>query len=455
MADFSKISPFQVDPSAIEEAMALTAEDFVPASEGEKENMVEKRKSVSYWRDAARRFKANTVSMVALFIFICCLIFAFIGPKLIPYSYGDQYRSSLKLGPREYSEGEALINNASSYFDGFYASGLQAGSITAVMKGDHYIIYKGNTYAWTQEQNEEGVIIGIEKGTGKLVKVYEKDVDPATGAVSKATVLSDGPSEPADGADELKTVKSVFPHIFGTDSVGRDLMARTMYGARVSILIGIMAALIVLIIGSIYGAISGLAGGTLDFIMMRIVELIYSIPEVLIVLLLQVVLREPLQEWIDHSNSSLAQAAGALGSGIICIFITFALLYWVTMARIVRGQVLQLRKQEYVTAAIALGAGNKRIIKRHLLPNCVGALVITTCLQIPSAIFLESFLSFLGLGVSAPMASLGSLCSDALQTITLYPYRLVYPAVILTVIVLTLNLVGDGLRDALDPRLKR
>ena len=232
-------------------------------------------------------------------------------------------------------------------------------------------------------------------------------------------------------------------------------MARTMYGARVSILIGIMAAIIVLIIGSIYGAISGLSGGTVDFIMMRIVELIYSIPEVLIVLLLQVVLHEPLQEWIDHSGSSLAHAAGALGSGIICIFITFALLYWVTMARIVRGQVLQLRKQEYVTAAIALGAGNKRIIRRHLLPNCVGALVITTCLQIPSAIFLESFLSFLGLGVSAPMASLGSLCSDALQTITLYPYRLIYPAVILTIIVLTLNLVGDGLRDALDPRLKK
>ena len=436
MADFSKISPFQVDPSAIEEAVTFSPEDFEPASEGEKESMVEKRKSVSYWKDAARRFKANHVSMVALFIFILVLIFAFIGPKLIPYSYGDQYRSSQKLGPREFSEGEALIAKASSYFDGFYATALQP-------------------YAFTQEKNEEGVIIGFEKSSGNLVKVYEKDIDPATGAVKNATVLAEAPSEPAEGASELKLVKRVFPHMFGTDSVGRDLMARTMYGARVSILIGIMAALIVLIIGSIYGAISGLSGGTVDFIMMRIVELIYSIPEVLIVLLLQVVLREPLQEWIDHSGSSLAHAAGALGSGIICIFITFALLYWVTMARIVRGQVLQLRKQEYVTAAIALGAGNKRIIRRHLLPNCVGALVITTCLQIPSAIFLESFLSFLGLGVSAPMASLGSLCSDALQTITLYPYRLIYPAVILTIIVLTLNLVGDGLRDALDPRLKK
>ena len=247
----------------------------------------------------------------------------------------------------------------------------------------------------------------------------------------------------------------MFPHVFGTDSSGRDLMARTMYGAQVSIIIGVVAALIVLIIGSIYGAISGLAGGAVDFVMMRIVELIYSIPEVLIVLLLQVVLKDPLQAWFDAHKTGIGAILSDLGAGIVSIFITFALLYWVTMARIVRGQVLQLKKQEYVTAAVALGASNGRIIRRHLLPNCVGQLVITTCLQIPSAIFLESFLSFLGLGVSAPMASLGSLCSDALETISLYPYRLVFPGIILTVVVLTLNLIGDGLRDALDPRLKK
>ena len=232
-------------------------------------------------------------------------------------------------------------------------------------------------------------------------------------------------------------------------------MARTMYGARVSIIIGIVAALIVLVIGSLYGAISGLSGGAVDFVMMRIVELIYSIPEVLIVLLLQVVLKDPLQQWFDAGKTAFARSMSDLGAGIVSIFITCGLLYWVTMARIVRGQVLQLKSQEYVTAAKALGASTGRTIRRHLLPNCVGALVITTCLQIPSAIFLESFLSFLGLGVSAPMASLGSLCSDALETITIYPYRLVFPAVILTIIVLSLNLVGDGLRDALDPRLKK
>ena len=232
-------------------------------------------------------------------------------------------------------------------------------------------------------------------------------------------------------------------------------MARTMYGGRVSISIGIIAALIVLIIGSIYGSISGLSGGVVDFVMMRLVDIIYSVPDVLIVLLLQVVLKVPLQAWLDAAGTDFARLMSNLGVGIISIFITFACLYWVGMSRIVRGQVLQLKNQEFVTAARALGVPNSMIIKRHLLPNCVGQLVIATCLQIPSAIFLESFLSFLGLGVSIPMTSLGSLCSEALDTMTIYPYRLIIPGMILTLLVLSLNLVGDGVRDALDPRLKR
>ena len=178
-------------------------------------------------------------------------------------------------------------------------------------------------------------------------------------------------------------------------------------------------------------------------------------PDVLIVLLLQVVLQTPLQQWFDSSTVPLVKSLSSLGVGIVSIFITFALLYWVGMARIIRGQVLMLKKQEYITAATVLGASKKRIIQKHLLPNSVGQLVVTTCLQIPSAIFLESFLSFLGLGISAPMASLGSMCSDAIDTITVYPHRLLFPAIILSFLVLSLNLVGDGLRDALDPRLKK
>ena len=453
MANLSSISPFRPDPDKIMEAFGLTDADFSPADESEKESMVEKHKSVSYWRDAWRRFRANTVSMVALGIFALCLLFAFAGPSLIPYGYGDQYRNSQKLGPFEYSKGEERIRSVQDTGDGFYATALQRGSITALRKGDYYITHKGTTYAFTLKKSLEKAMIFLDTSAEEpLYVVKESNIKDGVFTKTEPIEFTD---TPAEGATEIKLSHRVFPHVFGTDSSGRDLMARTMYGARVSIIIGLVASLIVLIIGSIYGAISGLAGGKVDFVMMRFVELIYSIPEVLIVLLLQVVLKDPLQAWFDAGTSSFARAMSDLGTGIVSIFITFAVLFWVTMARIVRGQVLQLKEQEYVTAATALGATKGRIIRQHLLPNCVGPLVITTCLQIPSAIFLESFLSFLGLGVSAPMASLGSLCSDALPTISLYPYRLVFPGVLLTIIVLTLNLIGDGLRDALDPRLKK
>ena len=453
MANLTSISPFRPDPDKIMEAFGLTDADFSPADESEKESMVEKHKSVSYWRDAWRRFRANTVSMVALGIFALCLLFAFVGPSLIPYGYGDQYRNSQKLGPFEYSKGEERIRSVQDVGDGFYATALQRGSITALRKGDYYITHKGNTYAFTLKKSLEKAMIFLDTSAEEpLYVVKESNIKDGEFTKTEPIEFTD---TAAEGATEIKLSHRVFPHVFGTDSSGRDLMARTMYGARVSIIIGLVASLIVLIIGSIYGAISGLAGGKVDFVMMRFVELIYSIPEVLIVLLLQVVLKDPLQAWFDAGTSSFARAMSDLGTGIVSIFITFAVLFWVTMARIVRGQVLQLKEQEYVTAATALGATKGRIIRQHLLPNCVGPLVITTCLQIPSAIFLESFLSFLGLGVSAPMASLGSLCSDALPTISLYPYRLVFPGVLLTIIVLTLNLIGDGLRDALDPRLKK
>lgn len=452
---FAKLSPFQVDPKSLEEAFGLDDNSFDKANDSEKESMVEMHKSISYWADAWRRFRANHVSMVALGVFIVCMLFAFAGPKFVPYDYSDQLRNAQKLGPMQYSEQEQQIKLIEGKSKAFYATALRPGSITALDPGNYVIKKGGKTYAFTFDSIMSDIVI-IYKPVGidsDLILIKMNDIGK-DGSFSQYEVL-EYTETPADDAMELKLMKRVFPHVFGTDSSGRDSMVRTMFGARVSVIIGIIAALIVLIIGSVYGSISGLAGGPVDFVMMRIVELIYSIPEVLVVLLLQVVLKDPLQQWFDSSNSTLVKGLSDLGSGIVSIFITFALLYWVTMARIVRGQVLQLKKQEYVTAATALGASNRRIIKRHLLPNCVGQLVITTCLQIPSAIFLESFLSFLGMGVSAPMASLGSLCSDALQTISLFPYRLIFPAIILTVIVLSLNLVGDGLRDSLDPRLKK
>ncbi|MBP0986531.1 MAG: ABC transporter permease [Oscillospiraceae bacterium] len=331
-----------------------------------------------------------------------------------------------------------------------FATALQPGSMTALDARDYYFKFKGDYYCFTLDQKLAESAIVLQGKDLSIVKQTQINNGKITGSEPLTYT-----TEPSETAKELEVVKSVFPHMVGTDSQGRDILARTMYGTRVYLIVGIIAAFIVLIIGSLYGSISGLCGGAVDFVMMRIVDLIYSVPDVLIVLLLQVVLKDPLQAWFDSSDSWLSNAISTLGSGIVSIFITFGLLYWIGMSRVVRGQVLMLKKQEFVTAATALGASNSRIIKRHLLPNCVGQLVIMTCLQIPSAIFLESFLSFLGLGVSAPMASLGSLCSDALGTLTVFPYRLLFPGAILTILLLSLNLVGDGLRDALDPRLKK
>ena len=243
--------------------------------------------------------------------------------------------------------------------------------------------------------------------------------------------------------------------MFGKDMYGRDILVRVMYGARVSMSVGICAALLVLLIGATYGAISGYCGGKVDAVMQRIVEIIYSVPEMLVVLLIATALKPILTEFVNTQTGPLRDFVSVLGPNLISLFIAFGMLYWVTMSRIIRGQVLQLKQQEYVTAARALGASGGRIIRRHLLPNCIGQIVVTTCLQIPSAIFLESFLSYLGVGVSAPLPSLGSMATDALSGMYTYTYRLIIPSLVLSIMILSFNLFGDGLRDALDPKLKK
>ena len=245
--------------------------------------------------------------------------------------------------------------------------------------------------------------------------------------------------------------EKVFPHICGTDKLGRDYAVRLMMGSKISLTVGLICAAIVLLIGSTYGAVAGFVGGWTDNIMMRFTDIIYTIPDILLMILLSVTLRPKLDDLATHKGFEWMQT---LGPNLISIFIVFALIYWVGMARITRSQVLVLKESEYVTAARALGSSGSRIIRKHLLTNCIGTLIVTTTLQIPSAIFTESYLSFIGLGVAVPMPSLGSLATDAIKGMNSYPHLLFLPAILISLIILAFNLFGDGLRDAFDPKLK-
>ncbi|MEA4883379.1 MAG: ABC transporter permease [Clostridia bacterium] len=222
-------------------------------------------------------------------------------------------------------------------------------------------------------------------------------------------------------------------HWLGTDDLGRDLLTRIMYGARISLTVGFVASLINLTMGVVYGGISGYAGGSVDNVMMRIVEILDAIPLLLYVILLMVILKPGLQN----------------------ILIALGLVYWLSMARIVRGQILSLKEQDYVLAARTIGASRWRILLKHLIPNAMGPIIVTATLNIPAAIFTEAFLSFIGLGVNAPMASWGVLASEALQSFRSYPYQLFFPAIAISLTVFAFNFFGDGLRDALDPKQRK
>jgi len=254
----------------------------------------------------------------------------------------------------------------------------------------------------------------------------------------------------------VKAMPPSLQHLMGTDDAGRDIFARVLQGGRISLMVGIISTAVSLIIGVSYGATAGYLGGRIDNLMMRIVDILYSIPYILIVIVLLSVFGGPsTPAWIQWISSTVGGAGNQGLSQIFLLFFALGLVSWLTMARVVRGQILSLKNQEFVMAAKATGVSTVGIIFRHLIPNALGPVVVYATLTVPSVMLTEAFLSYLGLGVQAPFASWGSLAADGVKNIAIFPWQLLFPGLTMALTLFSLNFLGDGLRDALDPQTRK
>jgi len=376
------------------------------------------RPSLTYWADAWRRLKKNRLAVIGLIGVVIILLIGLFGPFLSPYTYRYQQTDLANLPPR----------------------------LTLYHLVDDEYVFLTSQYRLILVEKDGTVIRRLSQtSTDPINKVYTYDYDgePVEIDFSYRT----DPTKRDLGIDFTVTFRDVVEEqparnvqnktfIMGSDNLGRDMLTRVMYGARISISVAVIAAIFVFVIGVVYGSVSGIVGGMTDNIMMRIVDIIDSIPLLIYVILIMVMIDKP-------------------GSGFITIILTLGTLYWVGMARMVRGQVIGLKDQEFVLAAKVLGVPTQKIITRHIIPNSMGPIIVSLTMMIPTAVFTESFLSFIGLGISAPQASWGTLANDALGGLTTYPYQLFYPSFAIAITMLCFNFLGDGLRTALDPRLRK
>ncbi len=382
-----------------------TQEKWAPLEQSSQDREKIWSKNRTFAGDVWYRFRHKPTAIAGFIIIVLLLLFAFAGPLFSPYSYSDQDLSIVNVPPlmkvyRLPDGSHAFISPALTLV-GADSSGSLTGTLPTVRDeaDKRMTIFDAN-----------GTEVALYYGGTKYVVA-----DEATGDIYPSSYLWNR------------------DHVLGTDALGRDILTRLMYGTRVSLLVAFVAVLVNLAIGIVYGGISGYLGGTVDAVMMRIVEIISTIPLTLYVILIMQIFGQQLKS----------------------IIIALGCVYWVSMAQVVRGQVLSLKQQEFVLAARTIGSSTGTILSRHLIPNAMGPILVTATMLIPSAIFMEAFLGYMGIGLKPPLASLGTMCNDANANLRTSPHELLIPAAVICLIMFAFNFVGDGLRDALDPKLKK
>ena len=365
------------------------------------------RKSRSFMSDVWFRFRRKPTALLGFILVLILLVFCLAGPYFTPYTYSEQNNKMASIPP--------LLTVYSGPEDGSYLYITQGLKLIEVDR-------EGNLVRQLKKKKDDSK----EKRTSFT---WDDDTLVFLDYSHLPNTVLD-----AEG-NRIETSEKKWNHTYllGTDQLGRDILTRLMYGTRISLMVAFIAALVNMVIGIAYGGISGYLGGRTDTVMMRIVDIISTIPLTLYVILIKM----------------------CLDDGLLSIIIALSSVYWVDMARVVRGEMLSLKNQEFVLAARTIGSSTKTILLNHLIPNAMGPILVTVTMLIPSAIFMEAFMSFIGIGIAPPMASLGTMCNDATETLRTNPYQLFLPALVICIIMFAFNFVGDGLRDALDPKLKK